>query len=99
MARLEKELRDREVGGAELLRRVLTVGGEARRPRVWLRVCRDRNREVAQLADELDEIDREVELAFGEIEIDGRITAQREDVLDPRVAVAKDDLAHLDRKS
>ena len=48
----------------------------------------DAHREVADLAHEVDELDRVLELARREPELLGRVAAEREDVLDVGVAVA-----------
>ena len=94
---VEEELRDREVGLAELLGGVATVGLDTLRTWVRLRVRGDADREVAVLANEADEIDRVRELARREVEVLRRVAAQGEDVLDPRVAVARDDLRRAGR--
>ena len=95
MAGVEEELRDREVGLAQLLGGVATVGLEARRAWVRLGVRGDADREVAVLAHEADEIDRVVELARRQVEVLRRVAAEGQDVLDPGVAVAGDDLGEL----
>ena len=51
-----------------------------------LRVHGDADREVADAADEAHELDRVLQLARRQLEVGGRIAAQREDVLDPGVA-------------
>ena len=60
VASVEEELRDREVGLAQLLGGVATVRLDALRAGVRLRVRGDTHREVAVLANEADEIDRVV---------------------------------------
>ena len=93
---VEEELGDGEVGLGELLGGVAPVGLAARRrPRVRLRDGRRRRPEVADLADEAHELDRVLELAVGEVEVLRRIAAEGEDVVDPGVAVALDDLDQL----
>ncbi len=51
--------------------------------------------EVADTAHQRDEIGRVLQIARRQVEILGRVAAQREDVLDPRVVVAHDDLGQL----
>ncbi len=60
-----------------------------------LGVRRDADREVADLAHEMDELDRVVQLTRRQIQVGRRVTAEREDVLDPGLAVALDDRPQL----
>src|SRR6266511_3810237 len=58
---------------------------------------RDADRELADTADQVDEIDRVLELARGQVEVLGWVATQREHVLDARAAVARHDLLELAR--
>ena len=89
---VEEELGDGEVGRGQLLGGVASVALARRRARVRFGMRGDAHREVADLADEPHELDRVLELTGREIEILGRVAPQREDVVDPGVAVARDDL-------
>ena len=92
---IEEELRDREVGGAQLLGGVTPIGLAVRRARVRFGVRGDPHREVADATDQLHQLDRVVQLAGREVEVLGRVTPQGEDVVDAGVAVADDDVDQL----
>ena len=86
---VEEELRDGEVGRGQLLGGVAPVALPCRRARVRLGCAATPDREVADLAHEVDELDRVVQLTRREVEVLRRVAAQREDVVDPGVAVAR----------
>ena len=92
---LEEELRDREVGQRQLLGEVAPVRREVRRPRVSGRVGRDADREVADLARHVDEVDRVLELRVGGRRIVRDVAAERHDVLHAGVGVVLQEVAHL----
>ena len=55
----------------------------------------DSDREVADLAHQLDELDCVLQLPRRQVEVGGRVAAEAEDVLDPGIAVPGDDLDEL----
>src|SRR2546428_5036262 len=56
------------------------------------RVCSHTHREVTDTANHLDKLGGVRQLAWRQVEVRGWVAAEREDVLDPRGAIADDDL-------
>ena len=79
----------------ELLRLPAPVLGHLRGRGMTLGVHRDTDRERVELARELDQVGGMVELARRQVQVLGRIAAQREHVLHAGFGVAPEDLLEL----
>ena len=93
--RLEEELRDGEVRLLQLARRPVAIALARGRVRMRLRVGGDADREVADVAHELDQLDGVGQLPGWQVEVGWRVAAETEHVLDPGVAITGDDLDEL----
>ena len=82
----KKNCDDAEVGVRELLGLTAPVLGALGRRRMTFGVHGDTDGEVADLAHELDELGRVLQVARREVQVLGRVAAEREDVLHARVA-------------
>jgi hypothetical protein len=85
---LEEELRHREVGNGQLLRRMATVGLDVGGTRVRLGVRGDSDGEVADATNQTHEIDRVLELPGRQLDAGRRVAAKRQDVVDAGVPVS-----------
>ncbi len=84
---LEEELRHREVGDAQLVGEVPSIGFAVGRTRVHLRVGGDRGGETAGRHDVFEQLDRVAVVAGLRLAVGARVAGQGEDVLDADLAI------------